>query len=330
MGTGGGAGRCIFCHGALPANEAVEHFPVGLRIAFDPDRGRLWAVCPSCSRWNLAPFDTRWEALEELERARVDRGRVVASTENIALIHVPGIELVRVGRARLSEEAWWRYGNQLLRRRSRARVLQWTEQAVTIGASVATGGAFYLMLGNDSFNQLVRWRRFGSTAWRGGVTCVSCGVPLRKISFKKAKKLHLSTDADRELALHLRCGRCRLMGKDGEFRIEGTAAQHMLRRVVTYHHYKGASEKQVRSATDYIETQGAPEAVTRELMTTGLRIDAILDKRRRTQAVALEIALNEENERRLLEMEISELEARWREEEEIAAIVDGELTPFPR
>jgi hypothetical protein len=27
-------------------------------------RGRLWAVCSSCGRWTLAPFETRWEVLE--------------------------------------------------------------------------------------------------------------------------------------------------------------------------------------------------------------------------------------------------------------------------
>lgn len=30
-----------------------------------------------------------------------------------------------------------------------------------------------------------------------------------------------------------------------------------------------------------------------------------------------------------LELELEELGARWREEEEIAAIADGELTPLP-
>jgi len=44
----------------------------------------------------------------------------------------------------------------------------------------------------------------------------------------------------------------------------------------------------------------------------------------------LEIALNADVERRLLEMELEELEGRWREEEQIAAIADGILTPAPR
>jgi len=36
---------CIFCHGSLGANAVVEHFPVGRRLAFDSEKGRLWVVC---------------------------------------------------------------------------------------------------------------------------------------------------------------------------------------------------------------------------------------------------------------------------------------------
>ncbi|MDB4879426.1 MAG: hypothetical protein JWL60_872 [Gemmatimonadetes bacterium] len=36
---------CLFCNGALGADDAIEHFPVGRRLAFDSARGRLWVVC---------------------------------------------------------------------------------------------------------------------------------------------------------------------------------------------------------------------------------------------------------------------------------------------
>ena len=39
--------------------------------------------------------------------------------------------------------------------------------------------------------------------------------------------------------------------------------------------------------------------------------------------------MNDENERKMLELELAQIEERWREEEEIAAIVDGELTAAP-
>ncbi|NNF26988.1 MAG: hypothetical protein HKN73_07210, partial [Gemmatimonadetes bacterium] len=43
----------------------------------------------------------------------------------------------------------------------------------------------------------------------------------------------------------------------------------------------------------------------------------------------LEIAANQKEEAELLALEASDLEERWRREEELAAIIDGELTPLP-
>lgn len=38
--------NCIFCYADLGSNEAIEAFPVGSRVAYDPGKGRLWSVCP--------------------------------------------------------------------------------------------------------------------------------------------------------------------------------------------------------------------------------------------------------------------------------------------
>ena len=43
-------------------------------------------------------------------------------------------------------------------------------------------------------------------------------------------------------------------------------------------------------------------------------------------AIALEVALNEMRESRLLRLEMGSLEQYWREAEALASIVDGELT----
>ena len=58
--------RCLVCATAFEPNDQLEHLPNGQRVAFDPGRGRLWVVCPTCRRWSLAPIEDRWEALEEL------------------------------------------------------------------------------------------------------------------------------------------------------------------------------------------------------------------------------------------------------------------------
>ena len=55
---------CMFCTRPLGTNEVIEHFPVGRRLAFDAERGRLWVVCRKFERWNLSPLEERWEAVE--------------------------------------------------------------------------------------------------------------------------------------------------------------------------------------------------------------------------------------------------------------------------
>ena len=74
---------------------------------------------------------------------------------------------------------------------------------------------------------------------------------------------------------------------------------------------------------------GSPEELTQIIGRERLRIKDLSGRKNRARSIAVEIAVNEENERKLLELELAELEARWREEEEIAAIVDGELTSAP-
>ena len=75
---------CIFCKRPLGTNEAIETFPVGRRLAFDPEKGRLWVVCRKCERWNLTPLEERWEAFEECERLFRDT-RLRVSTDNVGL-----------------------------------------------------------------------------------------------------------------------------------------------------------------------------------------------------------------------------------------------------
>jgi hypothetical protein len=313
--------RCMFCHTAFGAEGPVEHFPVGGRVAFDPARGRLWAICGSCRRWNLAPIEERWEALDELERLSRDHGRLLSQTANITLIRAGPAELVRVGRAGLTEEAWWRYGRELTARRSRYKRLKYIE----IVAMVAAG--FYW--GGEALNRISRWYDFGSTAWRGSLTCPKCGEPLNEISFRNSRQLIVVPAADAGVALEMGCPRCRFGEQPGRHRLDGLAAQHVLRRVLAWRHYAGASEARIREATGAIQAAGSAEHLSRSVAGGTLTIEKLDGKKNRTRSIALEIALNDEVERRLLEAELEELEARWREEEQLAAIVDGELTPLP-
>ena len=130
----------MFCHKPLGANEVVESFPVGRRLAFDSARGRLWVVCRRCERWNLTPLEERWEAVEDCERLFRDT-RIRVSTENIGLArHPEGLTLVRIGVPLRPEFAAWRYGDQFGRRKRRT-ILYGTAGIVAVGGIVVGGAA---------------------------------------------------------------------------------------------------------------------------------------------------------------------------------------------
>ena len=96
-------GYCLFCGQAFSPDDRAESLRPGVRIAFDPERGRIWAVCDRCHGWNLWPLEDRLPALYSLERS-ASRARLLYRTENIALLEAPGLELIRVGVTELPEE----------------------------------------------------------------------------------------------------------------------------------------------------------------------------------------------------------------------------------
>src|SRR6266480_4392355 len=143
--------RCAFCNAAFDGDGGPSGLGVGRRIAFDEWRGRLWVVCPRCSRWNLTPFDDRLERIEAVARA-ASNGRIAASTDQVALIRWERYDLVRVGKPPRVELATWRYGERL-RNRQRERmkvVVPLTIAAIGLGiaANVAAGGGFGVMVWN--------------------------------------------------------------------------------------------------------------------------------------------------------------------------------------
>ena len=108
---------CTFCYAPLGRNEGLESCAVSRRVAFDPAKGCLWAICPHCARWNLAPIEERWEAVEECER-RFRGTSLRYSSGNIGLEWLrEDLELIRIGPALRPEVAAWRYGRILTRHR---------------------------------------------------------------------------------------------------------------------------------------------------------------------------------------------------------------------
>ena len=326
--------RCLVCHTPYPSNESLEHFPLGVRVAYDPTRGRLWAICKECKRWRLAPIEERWEALDELEKIARDRARLLSQTDNIALLRAGPLEIVRVGRANLTEQSWWRYGTELAKRRKNYKALS-RAGAVGAGAAIwggmATGGITFVAAWilwdklPSTIPDAARWFRFGGDVWRGRATCPRCGFHFHRVPYRKRGDLVLRHAGDVEpTGVAYRCPRCR-DHREGGLHLGGREAEHTLRRVLAYHHFEGASERTVSSATLLIQEAGSPTDLTRILLKDGKRLADL----GRTGGIALEIAANEASEQRLLELELGELEAHWKTEEELAAIIDGELTPLP-
>ncbi|MDP2955486.1 MAG: hypothetical protein Q8N53_03625 [Longimicrobiales bacterium] len=326
--------RCLVCSTPFEPNETLERLPLGRRLAFDPARGRLWAICRACKRWSLAPIEERWEALEELERLTRDKARLLSQTDNIALLKSGNLEIVRVGRANLTEESWWRYGRELTSRREQYKRLSLAGSlaagAVMVGGW-ATGGitliGMWFLWGNapEAVTDGARWLRFGGAPWRGRQACSHCGHVFQSLSYRDRGSFGLFPgDEAGHLDLVFRCPKCGHF-RDGGLRITGQEAERTLRRTLAYHHFAGASERRVVSATRLIQEAGTPQDLMRIVVKDGRRLGDL----QRTGAVALEIAANERSEQHLLELELADLEAHWRREEELAAIVDGELTPLP-
>jgi hypothetical protein len=206
-------------------------------------------------------------------------------------------------------------------------VLGYVETAAMLGL-MATGLGMGLFMGNTGLlNHGARWLKFGSTAWRGESACARCGSTLTSLTFKQARSLQIMTVAD-EIGLQMRCYSCGHVGENGGYSMNAVQSAHVLRRVLAHKHFSGASEARVKDATRLIDQMGSSGALTRRMATNRATLKTLSAKALRTESIALEIAVNDENERRLLELELEDLEARWKEEEELAAIVDRELTPL--
>ncbi len=314
---------CIFCSRPLGANEVVETFPVGRRLAFDPERGRLWVVCRSCERWNLSPIEERWEAVETLER--IFRGtRVRASTENIGIArHAEGLELVRIGRPQRPEFAAWRYGDQFGRRRKRA-IVYGVGGVVVIGA-VVIGGAVTGAISAGLFAQTGNFVNL----WSQGRTRLKLRTEDGDVLKLKNPDLLgtrlRATDDELGFGIEIRKKRQKRW-------FEGEEARRVAGLVLPKMNSRGGKRQTVQEAVHQIEDHRHPDEFLR-LIAQGDRfadkkgIPGYVNKMPTVTKLAVEMALHEEQERRALEGELWRLERAWEAAEEVAAISDDLLLP---
>ena len=324
---------CIYCHRSLGANESVENFPVGRRLAFDSERGRLWVICDGCRRWNLSPLEERWEAIEECERQYRDTPSSF-STDQIGLAQLhEGLELVRVGRPQRREFAAWRYGKQFLARRIRSMVRTAAEVVISGAGLVVGADIFWIFIFN-------RKKRIVAQVHSEE------GERMRLIGddVKKAKLVRSDSPEGWALQFRYRHRNKRRPewwpyagNKSKEAaRLSGAAAIRAAGKILPRVNDYGGTNSQVRDAVLLIDEAGSAESLyaMRSAQDDKLREGRLFDteasvikKMDAEVRLALEMAAHEESERRALEGELATLEREWRAAEEVASIADRLLVP---
>ena len=354
---------CLHCHRSLGANDSIEHFPVGRRLAFDGERGRLWAICPHCARWNLAPLEERWEALEACERAyRAATKRV--STDNIALAQLKdGTDLVRIGRPLLPEFAAWRYSRQFLRRAYVAALRRSMPFATINGAGLLAAsrlfgpesGAFGIAM--PGVGVLSAFASVGFLAWRQrqptallfeqegalyGVSQANIGATRITHDAMRGLTLRVTAQAVRPTHRLNRALGVRVVRRAGdtpvEREMEADQAHAVLPHILAATNTLEATGRLVQEAVERIERHPvAPLGVARAISVLAPRIAGYRESLfgngeaigllSPVHRLAAEMALHEDDERRALAGELGALYARWEAAERVAAIADRLLAP---
>jgi hypothetical protein len=322
---------CIFCSAPLGSNESIERFPVGRSLAFDGEKGRLWAVCGRCARWNLSPVEERWEAIEEAERLFRD-ARLRVQRENIGLAKLrDGTRLVRIGRALAGELAAWRYGRTMLRRRGHYAA---SAGAVVVGTAAFTGSLLTGMVGAAA----LLWAGLGTYGavriGRPPIHRVPAGMLHREreveLEVGSLRESRFAFTPGGEVSLEVPLPHYELVAisydswRRGSVLLPAEQARTLLRRGMVRLNAAGASHDRIQAAVHLLSASGTAEGFLRRAAADHARMQDPAAPRwlRGARLLAIEMAAHEELERDALRGELAMLEAMWREAEKIAAIAD--------
>jgi len=245
---------CLYCNARFAANEVVEQFAIGRRLAFDSARGRLWVVCEKCGRWNLSPLDERWEAIDSCERL-FRSTPLRASTDHIGLAKLrEGLELVRIGAPTKPEFAAWRYGREFTKRRRRTNIIGWSATTMAFGylgaKDFAPGVLSAIPLVGmlpPGFQLYLYYRQ-----WLRPVAKLQLhdGTPYT-LRAKDVSESKVEPDPDggpwRLALLHGR----------GRSILHGTDAEHVLGRIITHMNFQGGKQDAVDTPTLRLDEAGS-------------------------------------------------------------------------
>lgn len=347
---------CTFCHGALGRNESIEVFPVGKRLAFDGDKGRLWVICPQCSQWNLSPLDERWEAIESAER--LFRGtKLRHSTTNIGLAKLAdGTELIRIGSPLRPEMAAWRYGSVFAKRWRGMAIGAGTGSAIFLGATLllptsgaaAAFAATLLAAGGAAVGTVgAQLAQAGGRTMFKGQLVVDNEQQYLRVSPKELGFVNLVSHGDGwGLRVPFRSRGPTIenhwhdiidLGGIGTVTISGQPAVTAARQLLPLINARGARQSAVQEAVSLASDWNSAENAfawslkrSRELIPSQYFGDpGSLYHLPAPVRLGLEMALHEDIEQRALEGELAELERAWKDAETIAGISDGMFVSGP-
>lgn len=356
---------CLFCNRDLGTNQVIPSFPRGKRLAFDAARGRLWVICSECHRWNLAPLDERWEAIEECER-QFRRTPRRFSTDNIGLGVTPeGLALVRIGPALKPELAAWRYGRylrRLLPSQTTDPMIRWARQwsdRIRQGLDWGLRRGLRLNPGYEVGTWFRIYANRGRIVALAGSDSVS-PIVIRAAHLAASELIRPGPHEPWQLSVAHDGGTVLLSGDHG-LRVAG--------KLLSLLNGSGATEAEVAYALSKVDDAANPDGYFARVATIAMRTSwgrfpnaapdsyyeapptsgaerlalyltkrsfwgrggigaeprTLLPRLPLVDRLALEMAANEDTERRALEGELALLRAAWHEAEKIAAIADGLL-----
>jgi hypothetical protein len=275
--------------------------------------------------------------------------RVRVSSGEITLGRLPeGTELVRIGRPVPRELATWRYGDQFGRRRRRNLIIGGTVAAV--GGIAVAGGVYALGLGSylaGSIAEGVRRTVMEGPDW---MTVARLRAPDGSLLALKPKHLRATTfsrtrSGEPEVTIHFEHVSS-LMGRDEPVTFTGAEAERALRSLLPAANRVGGTTDDIDLALARFTSAASPRQVveriaksrsnftpldtdsawSRHLIGDGLRKQGLYAIPTGI-ALALEMAVSEEQERAAMEGDLAQLEDAWREAEEVARIADDLLLP---
>ncbi len=262
-------------------------------------------------------MEERWETLEVCERLARDEGRLLLEGEHLSLLAVADAQLVRVGETLRLEFSDWRYSRRLddhpLKRPGLlTRILSSLPERSAGGVSfhgVPLPPPPKWILSPFQEHADLLTGLFLSVPL--AEACPACGGPLA-IDPSDFGDLRFSPERAGPSVV----ATCALCGTTSALPVD--AVRPTLRAALAIVGRKNREPEEIARAARLLDGAGGAEAFVDQLA----RSDASLDAIDAPERMALAIGLDEE-------AESEALEAEWKEAEELASIMDGELTEVP-